>query len=91
MRLTPTQRRRRRGQTMMEYVLIICLIAAAIAAAVYFFGDKMRESITENTELVGAAAGETSYKNGEWSKDKGLVGSGDEKGPNNGDSGTTGR
>ncbi len=70
MRLTQTQRRRRRGQTMMEYVLIICLIAAAIAGAVYFFGDKMRESITQNTELVGDAAGETSRKDGTWS-DKG--------------------
>lgn len=75
MRLTQSQRRRRRGQTMMEYVLIICLIAAAIAGAVYFFGDKMRESITQNTELVGAAAGETSYAGGEWS-DKGGDGTG---------------
>lgn len=86
MRLTPTQRRRHRGQTMMEYVLIICLIAAAIAGAIYFFGDKMRESINQNTELVGSAAGETSRTENGWSdKSNGATnGAG-------GDGGTTGR
>ena len=84
MRLTQTQRRQRRGQTMMEYVLIICLIAAAIAGAVYFFGDKMRESVTQNTELVGAAAGETSRTGNEWS-DKG---GGTNGGTTNGSGGT---
>ena len=55
-----TKKNRRKGQTMMEYVLILCLIAAAIAGAIYFFGDKMRAAINQNTDIIEKAAGEKS-------------------------------
>ncbi len=55
-----TKKNRRKGQTMMEYVLILCLIAAAIAGAIYFFGDKMRAAINQNTGIIAKAAGEQS-------------------------------
>lgn len=55
-----TKKNRRKGQTMMEYVLILCLIAAAIAGAIYFFGDKMRAAINQNTDIIEKAAGEQS-------------------------------
>lgn len=55
-----TKKNRRKGQTMMEYVLILCLIAAAIAGAIYFFGDRMRAAINQNTDIIEKAAGEKS-------------------------------
>lgn len=55
-----TKKNRRKGQTMMEYVLILCLIAAAIAGAIYFFGDRMRAAINQNTDIIEKAAGEQS-------------------------------
>lgn len=66
-----TKKNRRKGQTMMEYVLILCLIAAAIAGAIYFFGDKMRAAINQNTDIIAKAAGEQSVEGGDWTSKSG--------------------